>query len=198
MNVPGPLIAIHPGAGWYSRARIWPVENFAAVARGLIESHGAAVIVLGGPDEQESATALKELVDGEADEGRVLNLAGRTSIHETAALLEHCDLFLGNDSGPMHIASAVRTPVVAVFGPSNIRAWEPYTPRGEAKRHVIVSRDLPCMPCFYRKHSLGLREGCGPRPCLTGLVPRRVLEACRAMLDSTPERTHREVASSAT
>jgi heptosyltransferase-3 len=173
------LVAIHPGAGAYSPARIWPVQGFAEVARGLIDSHDAAIIVLGGPDEVDRAARLESMI---GQDGRVLNLAGRTSIHETAAIIERCDLFLGNDSGPMHIAAAMNTPVVAVFGPSNRHAWGPYTPPGAKSIHITVSRDLPCQPCFYRAHSLGLREGCGPRPCLTGLGYERVLEACRQVL----------------
>jgi heptosyltransferase-2 len=175
-----PLVAIHPGAGAYSPARIWPIEGFAAVARGLIDSHDAAIILLGGPDEVEEAMHLEQLI---GQRGQVLNLAGQTSIHQTAAVIEGCDLFVGNDSGPMHIAAAMNTPVVAVFGPSNQQAWGPYTPPGERSIHTVVSRNLPCQPCFYRAHSLGLREGCGPRPCLTGLGHERVLEACRQALN---------------
>ncbi|HEX9988850.1 MAG TPA: glycosyltransferase family 9 protein [Chloroflexia bacterium] len=182
----GPIVAIHPGAGAYSLARTWPVEGFAEVARGLIDAHDAAILVLGGPDETERAACLVEMV---GYNGRVHNLAGRTTIHETAALIEQCDLFLGNDSGPMHVAAAVGTPVVAIFGPSNAQAWGPYTPPGEASKHTIVARDLPCMPCFYRVHSLGLREGCGTRPCLTGLSARRVLEACGSALERMPHAT---------
>ena len=175
-----PLLAIHPGAGAYSLARIWPVERFAKVARGLIKSHNVRVVILGGPDEIEAASQLERLVDKEK---RVLNLAGRTTIHQTAAIVEQCDLFLGNDSGPMHLAAAMQTPVVAVFGPSNRRAWGPYTPAGETSPHHVVSRDLPCIPCLYRAHDLGLREGCGTRPCLTGLSHVPVLRACREVLD---------------
>jgi lipopolysaccharide heptosyltransferase II len=180
INRASPLVAIHPGAGWYSRARIWPVEGFAAVARGLAKSHGATVLVLGGPDEAPIAARLVELA-GEG--GRVVDMVGRTSIVETAALIEECDLFVGNDSGPMHIAAAVGTPVVAVFGPSNVGAWEPYAPPEEENPHRVVARDLQCMPCFYRGHSVGLKEGCGTRECLTLLGHGRVLEACREMLD---------------
>jgi len=175
----GPLIAIHPGAGAYSRARIWPVERFGEVARSLVKSYNAKVVILGGPDEVEAASKLEGMMNGHS----VTNLAGRTSIHETAAVIERCDLFIGNDSGPMHIAAAVGTPVVAVFGPSNSQAWGPYTPPGQPSRHQVVSRDLPCVPCFYRAHSLGLREGCGPRPCLTRLTPEPVLAACWRALD---------------
>jgi heptosyltransferase-2 len=173
---PSPLVAMHPGAGAYSLARIWPVRRFAEVARGLIDSCGADIVIVSGPDEVPTAIELEQLIDrGE----QVLNVAGKTTIHETGALIRECDLFVGNDSGPMHIATAVETPVVAIFGPSNQQSWGPYTPPGEASRHKIVARDLPCMPCFYRVHSLGLREGCGPRPCLTGLRAETVLQACR-------------------
>ena len=75
---------------------------------------------------------------------QVLNLAGRTSIHESAAVIEQCDLFLGNDSGPMHIAAAMHTPVVAVFGPSNSRAWGPYSPpKGMESVHTVVHATCP-------------------------------------------------------
>jgi lipopolysaccharide heptosyltransferase II len=177
---PAPLVALHPGAGRYSLARIWPTERFAQVARALVDVHGADVIVVGGPDEVDLGAALEAQVERP---GRVHVLAGRTSIHVAAALLERCDLFVGNDSGPMHIAAAVGTPVVAVFGPSNWSAWGPYVPPDEPSPHTVVRRELPCMPCFYRAHSLGLREGCGPRPCLTGLAADPVLAACMAALD---------------
>ncbi len=174
----GPLVAMHPGAGAYSRARIWPVKGFGEVARNLVRAYNARIVIVGGPDEVETAARLEGMVG----EGGVLNLAGRTNIHETAAVLERCDLFVGNDSGPMHIAASMGVPVVAIFGPSNSRAWGPYNPPMEESKHRIVSRDLPCMPCFYRHHSLGLREGCGPRPCLTGLPASAVLAACVEVL----------------
>ncbi len=177
-----PIVAIHPGAGGYSTARIWPVERFAGVAKALAVGDKAGIVILGGPDEESAAAQLETML---GDSSRVLNLVGRTTIHQTAAVIERCDLFLGNDSGPMHIAAAVETPVVAVFGPSNRQAWGPYIPRGQKSIHRTVSRDLPCMPCFYRAHSLGLREGCGTRPCLTGLPVGTVLAACREALSKT-------------
>jgi len=179
----GPLVAIHPGAGAYSRARIWPVEGFGDVAISLVRRYNCRIVIVGGPDEVEAAVRLETIIGYDT----TLNLAGRTGIHETAAVLERCDLFVGNDSGPMHIAAAMGVPVVAVFGPSNSRAWGPYTPPMEESRHRIVGRDLPCMPCFYRRHSLGLREGCGPRPCLTGLPASSVLDACEELLKLGPE-----------
>ena len=178
----GPVVAIHPGTGAYSRARIWPVEGFGEVARNLAHEYNARIVIVGGPDEIEIAARLEGIVGGAS----VLNLAGQTSIHETAAVLERCDLLVGNDSGPMHIAAAMGVPVVAVFGPSNSRAWGPYTPPMEESKHKIVARELPCMPCFYRNHSLGLREGCGPRPCLNGLPASTVVDACEEVLKMGP------------
>jgi lipopolysaccharide heptosyltransferase II len=178
MNHATSLVAIHLGAGAYSKARIWPVERFAVVARNLINANNASIIIVGGPDEVGAAADLERLIKSPS----VHNLAGKTTIHETAALIERCKLFVGNDSGPMHIAAAVGTPVVAVFGPSNKDAWGPYAPPGKPNPNHVVTRHLPCQPCFYRAHSLGLREGCGPRPCLTSLHADPVLAACAAAL----------------
>lgn len=171
-----PLVAVHPGAGAFSRARIWPTARFAAVAQRLVSEQDAQVMLIGGPDETDAA---REMITrmGSLGEG-VINTVGKTSLHQTAALLEKCGLFLGGDSGPMHMAAAVGTPVVAVFGPSNHKAWGPYTPGGQPVHHTVVKRDLPCQPCFYRAYSLGLREGCGTRPCLMGLGVEPVLAAC--------------------
>jgi ADP-heptose:LPS heptosyltransferase len=178
------VVAIHPGAGTFSRARIWPTGRFAQVARRLMLEHSADIVITGGPDEAEAAQEVVELV-GAKTGGRqtvISNFAGRTSVQETAALLERCDLFVGGDSGPMHISVAVGTPVVAVFGPSNRGAWGPYTPPGEPSPHTIIARDLPCQPCFYRALSIGLRDGCGTRPCLLGLGVEPVVAACAARL----------------
>jgi len=181
----GPLVAVHSGSGGFSPARRWPPIRFAGVARQLIAQHGARIVILGGPDETEMAAGLAKMIDKTVGTGKtVRSLAGRTTLHETAAVIERCRLFLGNDSGPMHMAVAVGTPVVAVFGPSNKEAWGPYSPPGVPNPHMVVARDLPCQPCFYRALTIGLREGCGPRPCLVGLGVEPVVEACNESLMS--------------
>ena len=146
-------------------------------------------MILGGPDETEMAAELAELIDSAVETGRMVrSLAGRTTLQETAAVIERCKLFMGNDSGPMHMAVAVGTPVVAVFGPSNKEAWGPYSPPGVPNPHKVVARDLPCQPCFYRALTIGLREGCGPRPCLLGLGIDPVVEACNKSLIVSADR----------
>lgn len=181
----GPLVAIHAGSGGYSPARRWPLDRFAGVAHRLIEQHDARIVILGGPDEVDMASNLVQLIDHAPGTGGVVhNLAGRTTLHETAAVIEQCKLFIGNDSGPMHMAVAVGTPVVAIFGPSNKEAWGPYTPPGQPNQNTVVARDLPCQPCLYRALVYGLREGCGTRPCLLGLGIESVVAACSSKLGS--------------
>jgi len=182
----GPLIAIHPGAGWYSTARRWPAPHFAGLITALVRERAATVLLLGGPDEQALAAEVQGLVPA-ALRAHVHTVAGQTTIAGTVALLARCDLFIGNDSGPLHLATAAGTRVLGIFGLSNWRAFGPYGPAaasGAGARAAIVRQDLPCMPCLYRGLDLGLREGCGPRPCLTALPPAAVARAAAALLDA--------------
>lgn len=171
----GPIFAVHPGTGSYSPARRWSVGNFAAVADQLTERYHAQVVLLGGPEEkglaEEVATAVSH---------RPLNLAGATTLQEAAAVLARCCLLVSNDSGLMHVATAVGTPVVAIFGPSNHRAWGPYPLT--SGRNRVVRVDLPCSPCLYRGHQVGRRYGCRERECLLRVTPAMAMVAVGEVL----------------
>ena len=182
----GPTVAVHPGSGAFSVARRWPVERFAEVARALVRRQGARIVVVGGPDEVDLARGLAGQVDGPTTV-----LAGRTSLRQLAGVLRRCDLFVGNDSGLMHLAVAARTPVVAVFGPTNHRAWGPYgfaewqpgmldAPEGVSS--LVVRVGLPCSPCLYRGYSLGNPAGSPGRECLALVPTRPVIGAAEALL----------------
>ena len=161
-------VAIHAGSGSYSLARRWPLHRYAEVAQGLAAG-GVSVVVVGGPGEEDLGRAILCDVD----------LTGRTTLRQLGAVLETCDAFLGNDSGVMHIAAAVGTPVVALFGPSNHGAWGPWDPSG---RSVVVRAGLPCMPCIYRGHDLGTPRGCPNRTCLDLITVDQVLETVQGIL----------------
>ncbi len=178
-----PRIALHPGSGSYSTARRWPAPHFTTLAGELHARLGAEVVLVGGQDE----TALHEHILAQLEHpGWARSAAGSTTPRELAGILRSCALFIGNDSFPMHLAVALGVPVVAVFGPSNADAWGPFTP-GHPERAVIVRRtDLACSPCIYRGHSLGMPQGCPPRPCLTELTPRTVLAAALRLLRTLP------------
>lgn len=173
---PEQTVVLHPGSGTFSVAKRWPPERYAAVA-GALQREGLSTAVFAGPGEEQ----LAELVRAAAgDEVTLLSVTG--SPRHAAALLTGCRLFVGNDSGIMHIAATVRVPVVAVFGLSNHRAWGPYPPPA----HRVVRLDLPCSPCLYTGHSLGTPEGCPPRTCLNELGPERVIAAAHDLLAAAP------------
>ncbi|MBI2305063.1 MAG: glycosyltransferase family 9 protein [Chloroflexi bacterium] len=171
----GPLVALHPGGGEYGTARRWPVPHFAQVARQIIEAREARVVVVGGQREANLAQEVAQSLP------QATNLVGKTTIGQLAALLRRSHLFIGNDSGLMHLAAASGTPGVAIFGPSNHRAWGPWAC---SVPWQVVRLELPCSPCLYVDGRVGKREGCSEKTCLLALEPRRVLAAALEILDN--------------
>src|SRR5207237_415162 len=145
----------------FSRARRWAPERFAAVGRALWQSRGLSPLVLAGldPDEQQLAHAVVDQI------GPIARVAPPAPSPQTvAALLRRCRLIVANDGGVVHVATAVGAPVVAIFGPSNDRAWGPYPP--DHRRHQVVREQVACAPCIHRGHDFGTPQGCPPRTCL--------------------------------
>jgi heptosyltransferase-2 len=168
---PEPLVAIHPGSGGYSRARRWEPGKWAVVADELVRRHRAQIVLVGTP------------ADGAADvqasmAAPSLDLTGKTTLPQLAAVLARCDLFLGADSGVMHVAAAAGAPIVALFGPSNALAWGPWTPEAPS---TVVRLGLRCSPCSYVGHSVGARDGCWHRSCMADMQPEQVLAAIEAL-----------------
>lgn len=154
----GPLIAIHPGAR--APARRWPAKRFAHVADELVRRLGARIVLTGGPGEEETARVVAEGMRA----GLPLNLAGKTTIGSLAAVLARLDLFVGNDTGPAHLAEAVGTPTVRIFGPADPRRWGPL----DQTRHRVVRVAAACSPCGYRECPIDHR-------CLRRIALRRVI-----------------------
>ncbi len=170
-----PLAVIHPGSGGFSTGRRWAAENFAAVADALIE-RGLTVALVGTPADGTDAVQA-------AMAGKPVNLTGKTTLHQLAALLRRASLFIGGDSGVTHIAAASGVPLVSIFGPTNADAWGA---RGE--KRVVLRAELPCAPCAYVGHSVGLRHGCPAKTCLKLITPAQVTRAAFALLDGkSPE-----------
>jgi lipopolysaccharide heptosyltransferase II len=178
-NIKRPIIAMHPGSGGYSTARRWAPERFAQLADMLFHDVGGQLILMGGPEEVELH---RQIISMMRSGMPVRSFAGKGSIRVAAAILEQADLFIGNDSGLMHLATAVSTPTVAIFGLTNSDAWGPYTGGTPGQQSLVVKLDLPCMPCFYRGHDLGTPEGCMTRDCLAMLGVDPVATAARRLL----------------
>jgi ADP-heptose:LPS heptosyltransferase len=164
------LVALHAGTGWYGPGRRWSAERFAEVAHLLHRRAAVRCVLVGSSQDAEPSASVMN-----AGPDNLVSLVGRTTVGELAAVLERCTLLIANDGGVGHVASAVKTPVVSIFGPSNDRAWRPLTGQ-------VVAADLPCRPCFYRDFQTGLPAGCATRECLQLVTPDDVLRATLSRL----------------
>ena len=136
----GPLVAIHPGAS--APARRWPAERFGALAHRLWAEHGVEVLILGGAAEATLGEAIEQRMRAPA-----MNLMGRTSLGVLGAAIARADLFICNDSGPAHIAYAVGTPSITLFGPGNVSRWAPLN----SGRHLVLHKAVECSPCAHQE-----------------------------------------------
>ena len=161
LGAASPRVALHPG-GQYPSQR-WSPECFADLITLLTGRTGAACVVLAGPGEEELARRIGAATPDALSIGVV-------SVRDMMALVASCDLFIGNNSGPLHVASALGLPTVSVMGPTDPLR---FAPRGPADR--VVRRDLPCSPCQ--------RARCWHHTCLRSIEPEEVLAQAEAALD---------------
>jgi len=168
----GSFIHIHPASRWLFKC--WPADKVAALCVQLA-ARGWPLVLTAAPDPKELALidAIKAAVPPAPT---FLDLAGKLSLKELAALAARARLFVGVDSAPMHIAAAMGTPTVAIFGPSGDKEWGPWN----VASRVVASATHACRPCG--------RDGCeGSKisACLTELPVEQVLAACDALLAET-------------
>ncbi len=129
-------VGLNPGASILHNQ--WRWENFAKLGDILQEKYKAKIILFGGPQDINAAREIYNIM-----KTKPINLAGLTTIKQLASVISFCNLFVGNDTGPMHIAVAMGVPVVAIFGPADPSRTGPY-----GKKHKVVYKKLPCAPCF--------------------------------------------------
>ena len=164
-----PVVAIHPGAG--NTTKQWPEEHFSALIDLLIERNDVNILIVGGPDEIEIADALMETV---LCSDFVASMAGQTSLAMLPRLLAACVLYIGNDSGPKHIAAAMGLPTIGIHsGVVDAAEWGPV-----GERAVAVQRNMTCSPCY-----LAVAADC-PRElaCLHGLEVTHVHNLAETLL----------------
>lgn len=171
-----PLIGINPGAA-YGSAKRWPPGNFAELIMKIINDLNGRVIIFGSQAEVEIANEIineinvlkikKRIEFG----SRIMVMSGKTSLRELAALISECDAFITNDSGPMHIASALHVPTAAIFGSTDPAATGPF-----GKSHKVITTNLPCSPCLKRK--------CPEKhlACMTEITPDMVFGSLNEIL----------------
>jgi heptosyltransferase-2 len=164
-------LGINPGAE-YGPAKRWPVENFQFMAREAAAWPGWGVLLFGGKADMAMAGRIEqEFWNGArhwTTPPKLVNLAGRTSLRELMALLKLCRGVLTNDTGPMHVAAALGTPVVVPFGSTSPELTGPGLP-GDP-RHRLLKSDAVCSPCFLRECPIDFR-------CMNGITVERVMAA---------------------
>lgn len=163
----GPLVAIHPYAKY--PVKRWPIERFIKVAKHLQAHDHAFIVMIGGKDTIHDAKALMNVLDNNL----ALDLTGKTNFLETAEVLRHCRLLLSNDSGPVHIAGAVNTPVVGIYSARDYpNTWYPW-----GNNHHIFRKDVNCQICYL--------EECPVMTCIKNVTPEEVIVACDRILEKT-------------
>ncbi len=164
------LVGINPGAA-YGSAKCWLPERFENVSRRLLEDPDTHVVFFGDPAGAPLVNAIcKNLPE------RVVNLAGKTSIRELMALIKLCSVFLTNDSGPMHIAGALGTPLVALFGSTSAIKTGPYL------TGKVIHKHVECSPCYKRVCPIDFR-------CMTRIETEEVYRELKKMLESHGKET---------
>jgi len=166
IRVGEPYALIAPGTRWETKR--WPAEHYAAIVGMMRSEHDLAVVLAGAPDERDVADRVRELAGG-----RVVNLAGRTSLLEMTALVGGAGIVVMNDTGPMHLAVALNKPLVAVYGPTNPSRTGPY-----GRADAVARLDLACSPCYLKR----LAQCPYGHRCMQQLTPKMVAERVSRVL----------------
>ena len=156
----GRFVAVSPVALWDTK--LWADEKFAALCDRIAEELKVSVIFTGS--ERGKLEHIQSLMKTPS-----VNLGGKTTLRDLAYLYQRSALLITTDSGPMHIAAAMGTPVIALFGPTDPSRTGPY-----GKGHVVIRRELSCSPCFLKK--------CDSMKCMSGITIEEVFHAVREKL----------------
>ena len=167
-KITAPIFGLNPGAE-YGPAKRWPVEKFIAAAGEIQQRTNCAWILCGGKSD---ATITRQIASQfPSSNSHLLNLAGKTTLRELMVLLKLCRVLLTNDTGPMHVAAALGTPLVVPFGSTSPELTGPGLP--DDARNYLIKSDAPCSPCFLRECPIDFR-------CMNGISVERVVEAVLA------------------
>jgi len=174
-RIQGRYVVISAGTSARRRIKTWVEEKFADLILRLREKYDFGAFLVGGGESSDVSERIVELVkegDREKKTNHVRNLAGKTNLKELCYLLKEASLFVGVDSGIMHLASSFDIPVVGIFGPTDPSYVGP-----QNRRSRVVREEMECSPCYLR--------GCDERRCMKNLEVQKVLRACEELLSSS-------------
>jgi heptosyltransferase I len=157
------FIVLAPGTNWASKC--WAPEKYAEVAEALHKKYDIVSVIIGGPKDRELAQIIKEKCDCAID------LCGKTTLKQLSYVMQKSALFLGGDTGPMHLAVSMNTPVIALFGPTDPKRNGPY-----GQKNTVIQSGSECSPCFKRQ--------CTPLKCMEAITVEEVLQAGKKYLSN--------------
>jgi lipopolysaccharide heptosyltransferase II len=166
------LICIHPGAG--APVKLWRDEGWAQVANTLVQRYGAKVILTGSAEESPLCGAIAEQMTT-----RPIVATGETSLGELAAIMACCQLVLGVDNGPLHLAAAMGAPTVRLFGPVESRTFGPW---GNPAHHIVVTSEMDCIPCNRLDYTPAELY---QHPCVRNITVEQVLETVKRLIETS-------------
>jgi ADP-heptose:LPS heptosyltransferase len=164
-----PFVAVHPGGGWISRR--WMTERYAALIDKITSETGLPVVLVGGKEGGAGEKGLNEEIKGMA-KSRIVDLTSMLDIKELAALLKKSAVFIANEAGPMHIATALGVPSVAILGPTDPARTGPF-----GKGTTIIQHKVECQPCRERS--------CKKRTCMELVTVDEVFSTVKGKLKGT-------------
>ena len=159
-----PIIIIHPGTSKFGSYKQWPPLNYALLADMILDTYDANVVFTWGPYE---FGIVKEIV--EKMKHKAVPACETRSIKQLIELIRHASLFIGGDTGPLHIASILDIPVVGIYGPKDPEIYGPYN--GKA---IVIKKDVPCSPCRKRT--------CSDPKCITLILPKEVFSGVEKLI----------------
>ncbi|MFA5181692.1 MAG: lipopolysaccharide heptosyltransferase II [Syntrophales bacterium] len=168
IDIDEPFVAMNPVALWDTK--LWRQDRFAMLADRIAGELNVPVVITSSAHERPYAESILK----EVKTAKVVDLSGQTTLRDLACLYRQAALVVTTDSGPMHIAAAVGTPVVALFGPTDPRRTGPY-----GHGHTVISKALPCSPCFLKL--------CPTRGCMEGITVEDVMEGVKEKLGEKKE-----------
>ena len=160
------VTALNAGGGWYTKR--WRISQFAELGDRIAAEYDTAVLLIWGPGEEEEARMMQSMMQ------RTSILIPRTNLKQLASLLKRCSVLVTNDSGPMHIAASLKTPIVAIFGPTNPELQGPY----DVEHEIVQHQQLLCLGCNYTACPIG-------NPCMQELSVDEVFASFRTLLKRT-------------
>jgi lipopolysaccharide heptosyltransferase II len=157
-----------------AESRRWGVERYAELSRRLLERHGFKILLIGSAKDAKAGDEFLIRL-GEPAQGQAVNLAGKTSLRELATVCSRAAVFVGNDSGPAHLAAAVGTPIVVISGPDDPRETSPIS----NKKRLLYLEDLECISCVKNRCPL---KGDEHMQCMTGITVDMVEAQAESLL----------------